>query len=117
MEKGELMILIGNNVRRYRMERKMTQEELASLIGKNSSAIARIEGGTRMMSIPTLRSVAEVLNVSCDALLQVPGEGTGQENICHLLADQSGSSLRKLEKVLQLLVEIYGEKGGHSCGI
>lgn len=34
MQKGELMKLIGKNVRYYRIERKMTQDELSNIIGK-----------------------------------------------------------------------------------
>ena len=39
MRKSELMELIGKNVRHYRTERKMTQDELSNIIGKNPSAI------------------------------------------------------------------------------
>ena len=35
MRKSELMELIGKNVRHYWTERKMTQDELSNIIGKN----------------------------------------------------------------------------------
>ena len=115
-EKGELMKLIGDNVRHYRMERKMTQEELANLIGKNSSAITRIEGGSRMMSVPTLLAVSNALGVSSDALLRDRSACDGQETINYLLSSQTKDSLSKLEKVIQALIQVYGEEGRNSTG-
>lgn len=115
-EKGELMKLIGDNVRHYRMERKMTQEELANLIGKNSSAITRIEGGSRMMSVPTLLAVSNALGVSSDALLRDRSACDGQETINYLLSSQTKDSLSKLEKVIQALIQVYGEEGRNNTG-
>lgn len=109
MDKNELMRFIGNNIRYYRMERKMTQEELSNLIGVNSSAITRIEGGTRMMSVPVLRTVADALGVSCDALLYNISESTEIANILHILSGQSKSSLTRISKILQVWVNEYGE--------
>lgn len=54
MDKKKLQIQLGSNVRRYRLERKLTQEALASQVNINASAITRIEGGQRMVSVPTL---------------------------------------------------------------
>ena len=115
-EKGELMKLIGDNVRHYRMERKMTQEELANLIGKNSSAITRIEGGSRMMSVPTLLAVSNALGVSSDALLRDRSACDGQETLNYLLSSQTKDSLSKLEKVIQALIQVYGEEGRNNTG-
>ena len=115
-KKGELMKLIGDNVRHYRMERKMTQEELANLIGKNSSAITRIEGGSRMMSVPTLLAVSNALGVSSDALLRDRSACDGQETINYLLSSQTKDSLSKLEKVIQALIQVYGEEGRNNTG-
>ena len=50
--KQALMSLIGNNVRRCRMERGLTQQELADMVNIDTSTIGRIEGGSRMMSMP-----------------------------------------------------------------
>ena len=82
MDKDELARLIGNNVRYNRMKRKMTQNELAQIVGINASAITRIEGGTRMMSVQVLRDVANALSISTDALLFDPSAPTHLQNIC-----------------------------------
>ena len=45
--KQTLMTLIGNNVRQCRMERGLTQEELANMVEVDPSTIARIKGGSQ----------------------------------------------------------------------
>ena len=109
MDKDELARLIGNNVRNYRMKRKMTQNELAQIVGVNASAITRIEGGARMMSIPVLRDVATALSTSTDALLFEPCTPANLQNILVLLKGQTDESLARIEHLLQVLVEKYGE--------
>ena len=56
MEEGKLkqtlMTLIGNNVRQCRMERGLTQEELANMVEVDPSTIARIKGGSQMIFTP-----------------------------------------------------------------
>ena len=109
MRKSELMELIGKNVRHYWTERKMTQDELSNIIGKNPSAITRVESGQRMMSLRTLYAVADALNISCDALLRDGDYPIELENIIHMLSGQSESSLQRISKVLVTLIEQYGE--------
>lgn len=108
-DKGKLMRLIGNNVRKYRMERKMTQHQLADLVNCDNSAITRIEGGSRMMSISMLRTMAQALSVSCDALLFDDGPAAHVSNIISMLQGQSQESLVHIERFVQLLLQEYGE--------
>lgn len=108
-ERDTLMGLIGNNVRKYRIERKMTQYQLADLINCDNSAITRIEGGTRMMSVTMLRTMARALDVSCDALLFDNPSEAHISNIVAMLQGQSEESLSHIERFVQLLLREYGE--------
>lgn len=110
MDKKELQIQLGSNVRRYRLERKLTQEALASQVNINASAITRIEGGQRMVSVPTLRALAEALGVSCDSLPQAERTpSVHKSNINFMLDRQSETSLAHLERVLQVCISEYGD--------
>ncbi len=110
MDKLELQKQIGNSVRHYRMERKLTQDALAALVNVNASAITRIESGTRMMSVITLKAVADALGVSCDALLtKANATSSHRFNIDHMLSTQSDTSLAHLEKVIQSCITEYGD--------
>lgn len=108
--KKELMVRIGNNVRKYRMERKLTQDELAERVGVNVSAITRIEGGTRMMSVPLLYNMAVTLNVGTDSLLQEENNNACVANVRAILLRQSEESLMHLEQIIQVIVKEYGDK-------
>lgn len=108
-EKKELMVLIGDNVRKCRNNRGLTQEELSRLVDVGPSTITRIEGGTRMMSIPLLRSVAAALQVSSDALLFTEESNPAMANIQVKLARQTPESVVHLERVIQTLIDEYGE--------
>lgn len=111
MDKPGLQKLIGNSVRHYRMERKMTQDALANIVNVNPSAITRIESGSRMMSVPTLKAVADALGVSCDALLSKQDDSSSHKtNIEHMLSTQSDKSLSHLEKVIHSILTEYGEE-------
>lgn len=109
VEKDELMQQIGNNVRKYRMERKMTQRQLADLINCDNSAITRIEGGARLMSVPTLRAIAQALHVSCDALVFGDCSEVHISNIASMLQGQSQESLEHIERIVELLLREYGD--------
>lgn len=113
-EKQALMRLIGNNVRRYRIERGLTQEELSHLTDVNISTVTRIEGGMRMMSIPLLRSVAAALQVSSDALLSTEKSNSAMTNIQVKLAGQSPEFLTRLGRIIQVFIDEYGDKGESS---
>lgn len=107
-EKKELMTLIGNNVRQCRLKRGIAQKELANQIDVDPSTITRIEGGTRMMSIPLLRTVAKALQVSYDTLLQPNDTDSSFANIQVKLATQSPENLAHLERIIHTVIDEYG---------
>ena len=107
--KQALMSLIGNNVRRCRMERGLTQQELADMANVDTSTIGRIEGGSRMMSILKLHAVAQALSVSYDSLLQGDGVDARIRNITAQLSDQTPEDLAYIERIIDSVVQ-YGRR-------
>lgn len=61
---------LGNRIRAQRKLSGMTQEELASAIGVSCSFIGHIERGSRKLSVETLVSICNALQISSDLLLQ-----------------------------------------------
>lgn len=59
----------GKNLRMYRRERDLTQAQLAEMVGVAHNTIAGYEKGDREPSYQTLEAIADVLNVSIDALM------------------------------------------------
>jgi DNA-binding XRE family transcriptional regulator len=48
---------------RYRMDHKLTQQQLARKVGTSHSQISRIESGRHRTSVETLRRIAEALGM------------------------------------------------------
>lgn len=60
---------LGAAVRRERLRRGLTQAETAEQVGVATEVYGRLERGRMLPSVPTLRRICQVLDVSADALL------------------------------------------------
>ena len=60
---------IGARIRKYRLLSKMTQKELAEIIGVDDSFISVLENGKTVPSISRLLSIAESLNIRPGVLI------------------------------------------------
>lgn len=69
MNNGFDYAALGKRIRKTRKEKHLTQEQLAELCNLSTAHIGHIERGTRALSIESLITVANVLNVSTDYLL------------------------------------------------
>jgi len=65
----ERLIFVGGNIRKIRLDKKMTQAELAVKSDLDKQSIFRIEKGRLNMSLVTLFKIANALEVSTDKLL------------------------------------------------
>ena len=61
---------IGNRIRQARETLGLSQEELARLVGRSSTAISYFETGARRVKIEDLQRLAKVLNKPIDYFLQ-----------------------------------------------
>ena len=58
----------GENIKRFRKEKHVTQTELAEALGMSQSAICQFERGSVIVSLPTAKAIADYLGVSVDEL-------------------------------------------------
>lgn len=65
--------IVGNNVRRLRIARGLTQEQLAFESRIDLTYVGGIERGRRNPSLLVMSRVAEALGVEPAALLEIPG--------------------------------------------
>lgn len=55
---------VGENIKRLRKERKMTQEQLGDLLGVKKAAVQKYENGTvKNLKQETIKKLSEVFNV------------------------------------------------------
>ena len=69
--------LVGENVRRLRLDRGVTQEELAVKSGFGQNYISDLERGRRNPTVVTLWEIAEALGVTPVDLLEPDAETAG----------------------------------------
>lgn len=60
---------IGRRIKRYRTDKKMSQEYLGEVVSVNYQHISNIEAGRRYPSLELLVMIANALDVSADDLL------------------------------------------------
>lgn len=84
---------IGKVIRKYRKEKNMTQEEMASYLGVTASAVNKWENGNACPDIMLLAPIARLLGISTDTLLSYREELTKQE-ISHI-SNEIGRRLMK----------------------
>lgn len=81
---------IGIRIRRFRKQRNLTQQALAELSNQDPSNISHTERGATKLGLPTIVSIANVLEVSVDDLLcdnLKKSEITFAREVTDLLAD------------------------------
>jgi transcriptional regulator with XRE-family HTH domain len=65
----DVRVLVGENVRRYRIAAGMSQAELAERMGVDRAYISGLEGGARNPTVLTLWHTAVALGVDIASLL------------------------------------------------
>ena len=66
---GDLQKAVGRALRRYRMERGLSQEEFAELVGVHRTYMGGLERGERNLTLRSLEKIAYRLNVDPISLL------------------------------------------------
>lgn len=77
---------IGEVIRKYRKEKMMTQEEMASCLGVTASAVNKWENGNSLPDVALLSPIARLLGITPDTLLSFHEELT-QEEITHFIQE------------------------------
>ncbi len=67
----QLLIAIGVKIRKVRMEKKLSQNDLAILCNFEKASMSRIEAGKTNITIFTLYKISKALNVTIAELLAV----------------------------------------------
>jgi putative transcriptional regulator len=68
--KTEFLILLGDNIRKYRTAKSYSQQHLADELNIAKSTIQRIESGTLNPTIWALKNIASTLEVEVDDLIK-----------------------------------------------
>lgn len=93
--------IIGNNIKRYRKEKKITQSKLAELIGKSESTIQKYESGKVTPDSKTLSEIAQALNIPITHILGITATANNGGIITYAVPDE----IKELYKPTELTEE------------
>ncbi|NIJ25884.1 helix-turn-helix domain-containing protein [Brevundimonas terrae] len=72
----DIRVVIGRNVRRFRVAKGLTQEELSALCDFDQRYISQVETGQRNLTVLSLYELAQALGTTPVALITPDGEAT-----------------------------------------
>lgn len=93
-----MAIHFGDNLKRIRTEKNLSQGELAEQLGMHASHLSRYEREIALPSIEVLVKIAEALKVSLDGLIFGPTEEKAKTSIKDLELLSMFSKVQTLEK-------------------
>lgn len=62
--------MIKNNLKKYRLKKKMTQKQLCKTIGVSQAYLSQLENGQRNMSMAVAVGLAQILEIGLDELIE-----------------------------------------------
>ncbi len=101
-------IRIGEKIKIARTEAGLSQEKLADLCDISLSFLGHIERGTRKMSLETLVSLCNTLNLSCDYLLmdEMPENDVMIQSIAATVKKHGTYQYERFITIIKALAEI-----------
>ena len=86
--------MLGEKIKKYREEKKMTQVEVAEVLGVKPATISKYEAGSLEPNIESLKKLAELFGVSVDELLKEDEFDVSKINVLEVLKEQKEMKLK-----------------------
>ena len=99
---------LGKAIRKYRIEKGMTQKELGACIYRGGKYIGHIEQGSRVPSLGTLVTIVNALGVGFDQVLYASLESHPYdqgEDLNELLGGLNKKERKKYVDLIRFLIE------------
>ena len=103
----EISKLIGQRIRNYRTQQKLSQEKLAELSGCHPTYIGQVERGEKNATLESIEKIASALNNPLAQLFEKLGDGEMSDSIplkCYEFL--SAKTKAEQEHLYRLLVEM-----------
>jgi transcriptional regulator with XRE-family HTH domain len=97
-----MQLNIGENIKRFRKERNITQEELSEILGVSFQSVSRWENGTCYPDLELLPTISNFFGITVDRLLGV-NKVIEQENVKKILDEfQKAISVGNIDKCIEI---------------
>ena len=104
-------IQLSENIRTFRKERSLTQEQLAEVLGVTVGAVYKWEAGLSVPEITTLVEIADFFDISIDVLLGYEMKDNRRESVLKRMMKSLGqkdmNGLAEAEKALKKYPNIF----------
>ena len=99
-------VTIGRKIRTLRINRQMTQEDLAFMLETSPSYVSNIENGKKKPSLKKLGEISDIFGVSINDLLSVSisFEDEFSEMVSLCPPDKRKQLLESLSSIIQLFI-------------
>lgn len=108
--------IVGERIRKFRTEQKLSQEELAFASELHPAYIGKVERGDKCPTIETLYKVANGLKIPLHKLLDI-GSGTevGETDAYHRIQEAlDGLSAKEMVQIAHIVEQITALMRNHS---
>lgn len=86
--------MLGEKIKLYRESKKMTQVEIAELLGVKPATVSKYESGALEPNIESLKKLSEIFDISIDELLKEDNFNISKINILEVLREQKNMKLK-----------------------
>jgi transcriptional regulator with XRE-family HTH domain len=107
IEKKELNILVGANIKREREKAGHTQDQFSEMLGIGSKSLSAIERGVVGISLTTLLKICDVLCISPNSILRENNVKNNIQSITDQLELLNPSQLEIAEDMLNKLFKAF----------
>ena len=104
---SEISKLIGQRIRNYRNQQKLSQEKLAELSGCHPTYIGQVERREKNATLESIEKIASALNIPLSQLFEKLGDGEVSDSIplkCYEFL--SAKTKTEQEHLYRILVEM-----------
>jgi len=108
---SEISKFVGQRIRNYRTQQKLSQEKLAEIAGCHPTYIGQLERGEKNATLESIEKIASALNIPLSELFEKLGDRSANENIplkCYEFL--SAKSKDDQEQLYRILLEIDNYK-------
>lgn len=108
---SEISKFIGQRIRNYRTQKKLSQEKLAELSGCHPTYIGQLERGEKNATLESIEKVATALDVPLSTLFEKLGDESSNESIplkCYEFL--SAKTKKEQEQLYRILLEMDNYK-------
>ena len=99
--------MLGEKIKLYRENKKMTQLEIAEILGVKPTTISKYESGALEPNIESLKKLAELFETSIDGLLKENDFEISSINILEVLREQKSMKLKGTKQKCSIVTMGY----------